>query len=234
MHQVGRTCVCGGYRDADQKFSERLLPGGCRHFFAAFDADKFGHSRVARMAHPVRCAADATRASSDVGSRGFEILLQFGGSCRSSLLYIHGEWQTLAMTEPPSGDPLDVPQSYPAFVLKRLLVSAVDWLAYPLIILAAAGPLGIENRVVPYIVAQNWSTVIVSAVVAAPGIMFGFGLMSGTIAGMMTLALFAFALRYFYLVARIALDAPVSLAIGLVAFNAVSSIFLSQLAMRLI
>ncbi|MCB1479672.1 MAG: hypothetical protein KDJ62_12550 [Rhodobiaceae bacterium] len=150
------------------------------------------------------------------------------------LLYIHGEWQTLAMTEPPSGDPLDVPQSYPAFVLKRLLVSAVDWLAYPLIILAAAGPLGIENRVVPYIVAQNWSTVIVSAVVAAPGIMFGFGLMSGTIAGMMTLALFAFALRYFYLVARIALDAPVSLAIGLVAFNAVSSIFLSQLAMRLI
>ena len=150
------------------------------------------------------------------------------------LLYIHGEWQTLAMTEPPSGDPLDVPQSYPAFVPKRLLVSAVDWLAYPLIILAAAGPLGIENRVVPYIVAQNWSTVIVSAVVAAPGIMFGFGLMSGTIAGMMTLALFAFALRYFYLVARIALDAPVSLAIGLVAFNAVSSIFLSQLAMRLI
>ena len=150
------------------------------------------------------------------------------------LLYIHGEWQTLAMTEPPSGDPLDVPQSYPAFVLKRLLVSAVDWLAYPLIILAAAGPLGIENRVVPYIVAQNWSTVIVSAVVAAPGIMFGFGLMSGTIAGMMTLALFAFALRYFYLVARIALDAPVSLAIGLVAFNGVSSIFLSQLAMRLI
>ncbi|MEZ5878593.1 MAG: hypothetical protein R3D43_13080 [Tepidamorphaceae bacterium] len=150
------------------------------------------------------------------------------------LLYIHGEWQTLAMTEPPSGDPLDVPQSYPAFVLKRLLVSAVDWLAYPLIILAAAGPLGIENRVVPYIVAQNWSTVIVSAVVAAPGIMFGFGLMSGTIAGMMTLALFAFALRYFYLVARIALDAPASLAIGLVAFNAVSSIFLSQLAMRLI
>ena len=150
------------------------------------------------------------------------------------LLYIHGEWETLALADTRSGDPMDVPQSYGAFVLKRFVVTLVDWLAYPLIILAMARPLGIEQKVVPYIVAQNWSTIIVSAVVAVPGIMFGFGLMPGTIAGMMTLALFALAMRYFYMVARIALGAPTGLAIGLVAFNAVSSLFLSQLAVKLL
>ena len=150
------------------------------------------------------------------------------------LLYIHGEWQTLSLAEARSGDPLDVPPSYGVFLLKRLFVTLLDWLAYPLIVLAAARPLGIEARVVPYIVAQNWCTAIVSAIVAAPGIMFGYGLTSGTIAGMMTLVLFAFALRYFYVVARIALDVPAGFAIGLVAFNAVSSLFFSQLATRLL
>lgn len=67
----------------------------------------------------------------------------------------------------------------------------------------------------------------------AAGILYGFGVLPGSVAGFATLVLFAFALYYFYVVARVALEAPANLAVALVAFNAVLSLVLGQVATRL-
>lgn len=147
------------------------------------------------------------------------------------LFYVHGEWRLLAQES--DMESVWESRSYGGFIAMRLVVMAVDWLAYPLIILAVARPLGIAGAVVPYIVAQNWAAALASALIALPSIAFGFGILPGGIASILTLLLFAVVLRFFYFVARTALQVPAGFAVGLVAFNAVLSLVIGELAVRL-
>jgi hypothetical protein len=145
------------------------------------------------------------------------------------LVYLHGEWSGLATRVVDAGEA----PSFAGFLVVRLFILAIDWLAYPLIVLAAARPLGISKRVVPYVIAQNWASVVASTIIVIPGIAYSAGVVSDSLAVAGTLLMILVALRYFFVVARIALGAPVGLAIGLVAFNTVLSLLISELAARL-
>lgn len=149
------------------------------------------------------------------------------------LLYVHGEWSALSAAVERAPDAQVAAPSFAAHLVLRLAVMAVDWLAFPLIVLATAGPLGIAGRVVPYIIAQNWAAAAASVVIALPGIAFAYSLLGAGVASLVTFVLFLLVLRFFYLVARIALGAPVGLAVGLVAFNALLSLLIGELSSRL-
>lgn len=106
-----------------------------------------------------------------------------------------------------------------AYLVSRVFSLLVDWVAFPLMMAAIAGPLGIAKRYAPYITAYNWSNLIVVLPLALPGILYGFGLVPGQIATLLLLAGLAVFVRTRYTIARAALNAQAPLAIGLVALD---------------
>ena len=48
----------------------------------------------------------------------------------------------------------------------EMIALAVDWVMFPIVFAGLARPLGLASRYVPFIVARNWSAVILSAMLA--------------------------------------------------------------------
>ncbi|WP_334174917.1 hypothetical protein [Pseudoxanthobacter sp.] len=103
----------------------------------------------------------------------------------------------------------------------------IDWIGYPLILMALARPLGIAPRFVPYVIVRNWSSVVAAAIYVLPELLFTFGLVDGEAWFLANLVVLVIVLFYHYRVARLALAAPVGLCIGLVALETVFSILVS-------
>lgn len=92
---------------------------------------------------------------------------------------------------------------------------AVDWIAFPLIFAVIAKPFGFAARYVAYIVARNWAAVVISGFVSIVHILALVVLPSEIASFLLIIALVA-ALRFSYVVARIALQAPVGFALPIV------------------
>ncbi len=139
----------------------------------------------------------------------------------------------LAVRRMTPDDPAAAAAPVAVFVAALLVRLAVDWVALPLLLALVARPLGIAGRYVPFIVARNWATVLAVYLTAVASLIAAFpGLEE--IGGVLMFAVFLLMLRYFYLVARIALDAGIGLAVALVVVDfavstmielAVSSVF---------
>lgn len=101
-----------------------------------------------------------------------------------------------------------------------LLAAAValtaDWIAFPLVFAALAKPFGLASRYVPYIVARNWAAVIISGLVAILHALHLVGVFPAGLMPFALLAALAVALRFSYVVARIALGAPMGVALPFV------------------
>ncbi|MFN0262309.1 hypothetical protein ACKTEK_00370 [Tepidamorphus sp. 3E244] len=147
-------------------------------------------------------------------------------------IYMPAEWAIIA--EQDAALNVTAERAVGRYIAVQVVVTAIDWLAFPLIVLLFARQLGIENKVAGYITAQNWTAALANLILVAPAILYAGGVVPGAIAGFMSLALFAFILHVFYKVARVALDAPFGLASGLVAFNALLSLTFGEIASRLI
>jgi hypothetical protein len=128
---------------------------------------------------------------------------------------------------PPEG--LDVER----FALAKTGGLALDWLAFPVLMLALSRPLGLGGRVVPYIVAYNWSAVVATALLAPPTILYAAGLLSGVVALMATLLILGLVLRYRFLIARFALGVDTVTATALVALDLLLSLVLGEFVNRL-
>ena len=100
----------------------------------------------------------------------------------------------------------------------------VDWLAFPLVFAVLARPVGLSGRYVPFIVTRNWATVLISAGVAAVHALHLLGLLSSDLVPLLLLVAFGVNLRFAYVIARIALQAPISLALPIVVFDLVLSL----------
>ncbi len=120
------------------------------------------------------------------------------------------------------------------FFLARALALLVDWIAFPLLLAAIAGPLGIARGYVPYVVAHNWGELLFSVPLALPAILFGYGLISDDVAIILTLIAFGCLLRYLYIAARTALQTTIGIAVALVATDVMLSLVIAELLTRLI
>jgi hypothetical protein len=105
-----------------------------------------------------------------------------------------------------------------SYVLDAISV-LVDWVAFPLLFALLARPLALSSRYVPFIVARNWSSVVISAFVSVAHAAHLLGVLPSEFAPIFTLILIAIALRFSYVIARVALGVGVAMAIAIVAFD---------------
>jgi len=105
----------------------------------------------------------------------------------------------------------------------RLPVVALDWVLFPIVLALAAKPLGITRRYVTYIVARNWAAPISWVIVTIPILLQGAGFIDEQLAVIATIAALLVAIRYHYLVVRIALQVTREIALALVAADLILS-----------
>lgn len=105
------------------------------------------------------------------------------------------------------------------------LALIVDWVAFPLIFAVMARPLGLGPRYVPFIVTRNWASVIVVAIGGSVHALHLVGVAPARLAQFLLLAVLIIALRFSYVIARVALDTSAALAVPIVALDFLISLF---------
>jgi len=113
------------------------------------------------------------------------------------------------------------------------LVLLVDWFMFPLLFALLAGPFGLGGRYVPFIVTRNWSSVIIAAGVATVHGLHVIGILPTSVAPFVMLAVLAVALRFSYVIARVALSVSMGLALPIVALDFIVSITIWAVFARL-
>jgi hypothetical protein len=108
-----------------------------------------------------------------------------------------------------------------------------DWVIFPLVFAALARPLGLGDRYVPFIVARNWSAVILAAMLAVVHAVHVLGIVPSSLAPFLLIGALAVALRFSYVVAKTALDVPVGVALGVVVLDFLISLMVWSAADRL-
>lgn len=104
------------------------------------------------------------------------------------------------------------------------LVLLADWFAFPLIFAALAGLFGLGSRYVPFIVTRNWASFIIAAGVAVVHALHVIGILPTSGAPFVMLAALIIALRFSYVIARVALAVSMGLALPIVALDLIVSL----------
>ena len=113
------------------------------------------------------------------------------------------------------------------FLWARAVTLGFDWVTLPILLAVVASVLGIQRTYTSFVVARNWSTVLIVtpfALIAALELVFN-GI--GPLVVPLSLLATAAVLRFAYLVARHAMEANVGLAIGIVVLDFFLSLFLA-------
>ncbi|TYC49163.1 hypothetical protein FMN50_24155 [Rhodobacterales bacterium] len=123
------------------------------------------------------------------------------------------------------------PDAFPngAYWTAQFFGLGVDWVAYPILLALLASPIGISSRYVPFVIARNWTSLFASIPHLIIYLLFLLGVISTGISVLLSFATLLAVLWYRYTVARIALQASISLAIGVVVLDIVLTLVISQL-----
>ena len=114
------------------------------------------------------------------------------------------------------------------FFSVKALIYLTDWLAFPLAIAVLARPFGFGRNYVPYIVAFNWSSVVITALFAPVSILASAGALSRNTVGLLGLVLLVITAHYRFAIARLALQVPAATALGLVILEFALSLLIVQ------
>lgn len=120
----------------------------------------------------------------------------------------------LALTAGEAPDPFTTGTLFP-----ETIALLVDWFAFPLIFAILARPFGLASHYVPFIVARNWASVIIAALVAVVHALHLIGILPSSAAPFVLLVAVVVALRFSYVIARTALAVSMGLAIPIVALD---------------
>lgn len=107
-----------------------------------------------------------------------------------------------------------------------LPVLFVDWIAFPVLLALAAGPLEVKRTYVDYVVARNWASPIAASLLAIPLVLQGGGIIPEAMATLLSLVGMALVLRYHFIILRTALKVTIPTAVTLLVFDVVLSIFI--------
>lgn len=109
----------------------------------------------------------------------------------------------------------------------------VDWFTFPLIFALLARTFGLGSRYVPYIVARNWASPIISAMVSIVHVLRLFGVLPLEATPFALLIGLAVALRFSYVVARTALGVSMAMAVPIVVLDFLLSLVIWSVFERL-
>ena len=99
-----------------------------------------------------------------------------------------------------------------------------DWLTFPLVFAVIARPLGLAGRYVPFIVARNWASVLITAMVSLIHAAHVVGLLPSEFASLLLFVAVAIALRFSYVIARTTLGVPLTMALPIVLLDLLISL----------
>lgn len=114
----------------------------------------------------------------------------------------------------------------------QLTSLALDWTVFPIVLAALAGPIGISKNYVSFIVVRNWISILVSVPFLLAGLLYLAGIISSEFLDLISLSLKGVVLWYNFNIARIALQAGLSVTLGVVVLDLVLSFFILGLVLR--
>lgn len=97
-------------------------------------------------------------------------------------------------------------------------------IAFPLAMIPLIRMLGLGATYVPFVIAYNWSGVLVTAILLPPLVLFGFGLIDPVVGALLNFAASIVSVYYRWVVTRIALATGSFTALGLVVIDMLLSI----------
>ncbi len=120
------------------------------------------------------------------------------------------------------------PPGYGDLLISNLATLGIEWFAYPIAILFIAPLFSVGQRVSPYIIVYNWSSLAISLVMVPNFVLYLIGVFPIAMAVLVNFGLVLAVVWYRFLLAREVLGAPIGTAIGFVALDVVLSLFISS------
>jgi hypothetical protein len=114
------------------------------------------------------------------------------------------------------------------------LALLVDWFAFPLLFALVARAFGLGARYVPFIVARNWASVIIAAMVAVVHALHLIGILSSALTPYLLFVLVAVALRFSYVITRMTLLVSMTMALPIVVLDLLTSLVIWSAFDRLV
>ena len=141
---------------------------------------------------------------------------------------------TLVGEEPPPADPnvVVVPLTAARVLLYGVTV-LIDWFAFPLVFALLAPSFGLGSRFVPFVVARNWASIIISGIVAIVHVLRIFGLLPIVVLPYALLLVLAIALRLSYVLVRTTLSVSIMIALPIVVLDFLLSLVIWSVFDRL-
>ena len=122
--------------------------------------------------------------------------------------------------------------SFPAYLFAQMLAYAIAWLAFPLVMLYAAPVLQKEDRMVRYLVAYNWLSLIQNGVYL-PVVMLGItGTFAQGLSNFLAMIALIWVLGMTLFVTRKALEVPFGMAAGIVVMDLLLGVLIEVLTSR--
>ncbi len=109
----------------------------------------------------------------------------------------------------------------------------VDWFAFPLLFAVLARPFGLGSHYVPFIVARNWASVIIVAMMGVLHAGHLLGFLPTAVMPYVLLVAIAVSLRFAYVIARTTLFVSMALALPIVILDLLLSLTIWSLFDRL-
>lgn len=100
----------------------------------------------------------------------------------------------------------------PGLVVLRLLAAGLAWITFPILMIAVVRWLGLGHRYVRFVVAYNWTAVVVSALLAVPSALYAMGFASYALSTLFVTAFAAIAFQMRWFLAKAALGVSGGLA----------------------
>ncbi len=110
----------------------------------------------------------------------------------------------------------------------EFLFYVISWVLYPVLMATVTNFLDRRDRFIGYIVAYNWAAVWQNLVYLPLAMLTVSGVLSPQFGSLLGLVILGLILAYLWVIARAALDVPAFTAGGLVAFDLLLSIVVSQ------
>jgi hypothetical protein len=106
-----------------------------------------------------------------------------------------------------------------ASIILFAITVLVDWFTFPLVFALLAPSFGLGSRYVPFIVARNWASVIISGIVAIVHVLRIFGLLPIVILPFALLFVLGLALWLSYVIVRTTLSVSITMALPIVVLD---------------
>jgi hypothetical protein len=120
------------------------------------------------------------------------------------------------------------------FWMTKLVSYGLAWILMPIVLALLARPIGISRGYVDYIIAGNWSSLLVAFPYAFAGLLYLSGIIPLGILSLISLSMFIVVLWYRFNIARITLQAGTGLTVGIVVLDPVLSALIEQVVTRVL